>query len=107
MSSLEPVVEVVYALPERQRVMRVELRAGMTAEEAVRASGLTDAFPELGAGPLLLGIFGRRVEATQPLKDGDRVEIYRQLKFDPRDARRRAAHEARTARQAGSSAGRR
>jgi putative ubiquitin-RnfH superfamily antitoxin RatB of RatAB toxin-antitoxin module len=107
MSSREPAVEVVYALPGRQRVVRVELREGMTAQEAVRASGLTDEFPEIGAGPLLLGIFGRRVEGKQPLKDGDRVEIYRQLKFDPRDARRRAAHEARTARQAGSSAGRR
>jgi putative ubiquitin-RnfH superfamily antitoxin RatB of RatAB toxin-antitoxin module len=107
MSSLEPVVEVVFALPERQRVMRVDLREGMTAQEAVRASGLTDEFPELGSGPLLLGIFGRRVDATQPLKDGDRVEIYRQLKVDPRDARRRAAHAARAARQAGPSAGRR
>ena len=107
MSSPEPTVEVVYALPERQRVVQLALRAGMTADEAVTASGLAGEFPEIGTRPLLLGIFGRRVDGTQPLRDGDRVEIYRELKFDPREARRRAAHGARSVRKAGSAAGRR
>ncbi len=91
MSSPEPKVEVVYALPERQRVVQLALHAGMTADEAVTASGLAGEFPELGTRPLLLGIFGRRVDGTQPLRDGDRVEIYRELNV----------------RKAGSAAGRR
>ena len=63
----------------------------MTAEEAVRASGLLEEFPELAGQALALGIYGRRVDGTQVLRAGDRVEIYRPLKVDPRDARRRAA----------------
>jgi len=53
---------------------------------------------------LPLGIFGRRVEGAQPLRAGDRVEIYRPLKFDPREARRKAAQAARTARRPGPAA---
>lgn len=99
MSSNEAAVEVVYARPDRQRVVRVPLRAGMTAQEAVAASGLAREFPEIATQPLLLGIYGCRIEAARPLRDGDRVEIYRPLKFDPRDARRKAAQAARAGKQ--------
>jgi putative ubiquitin-RnfH superfamily antitoxin RatB of RatAB toxin-antitoxin module len=91
----EASVEVAYALPGRQRVVRVPLREGMTALEAVRAAALEREFPELADVAPVLGIFGRRVEHGQPLRDGDRVEVYRPLKFDPREARRRAARVAR------------
>jgi uncharacterized protein len=86
-----PGIEVAYALPGRQRVVRLRLERPMSAEEAVRASGLLEEFPELAGQALALGIYGRRVEGTQILRAGDRVEIYRPLKVDPRDARRRAA----------------
>jgi uncharacterized protein len=86
-----PGIEVAYALPGRQRVVRLELERPMTAEEAVRASGLLEEFPELAGQALALGIYGRRVDGTHVLRAGDRVEIYRPLKVDPRDARRRAA----------------
>ena len=99
MSSSEAAVEVVYARPDRQRVVRVPLRAGMTAQEAVAASGLAREFPEIATQPLLLGIYGCRIEDAHPLRDGDRVEIYRPLKFDPRDARRKAAEAARAGKQ--------
>jgi putative ubiquitin-RnfH superfamily antitoxin RatB of RatAB toxin-antitoxin module len=95
MSRPEPVVEVVHARPERQSVVTVAWRDGLTALEAVQCSGLLQEFPEIASQELALGIFGRRVEGTQPLRDGDRVEIYRQLKVDPRDARRRAARSER------------
>lgn len=84
-------VEVVYALPGRQRVVRLPLEQPMSAEQAVRASGLLEEFPELAGQVLALGVFGRRVDAQHPLRAGDRVEIYRPLKVDPREARRRAA----------------
>jgi putative ubiquitin-RnfH superfamily antitoxin RatB of RatAB toxin-antitoxin module len=86
-----PVVEVVYALPTRQRIVSVPLGVGMTALEAVQASGLLAEFPELNATSLALGIFGRRVDASQPLRAEDRVEIYRPLRQEPRVARRQAA----------------
>ena len=88
-------VEVVYALPDRQRVVQLPLRDGMTVLEAVRAAGLEREFPEIAGRDLVLGIYGRRVEATEVLRSGDRVEIYRPLKFDPRDARRKAAQAGR------------
>jgi len=88
-------VEVVYALPDRQRVVRLPLRDGMTALEAVQASGLEREFPEIAGRELALGIYGRRVASTQVLRSGDRVEIYRPLKFDPREARRKAAQALR------------
>jgi len=99
MSSPEPAVEVVYARPARQRVVRVTLREAMTAHEAVQVSGIVREFPELAQQTLLLGIYGRRVAGTHPLRDGDRVEIYRPLRFDPRDARRKAAQVARSAKR--------
>jgi len=88
-------VEVVYALPDRQRVVQIPLREGMTALEAVQAAGLEREFPEIAGRDLVLGIYGRSVESTQALRDGDRVEIYRPLNFDPRDARRRAVQAVR------------
>ncbi|RPI12399.1 MAG: RnfH family protein [Lysobacterales bacterium] len=92
MARPEPsIVEVVYALPDRQTVLCVPLTAGLTAIEAVRASGLLERHPELSSDTLMLGVFGRRVDATHALVEGDRVEIYRPLRNDPREARRNAA----------------
>ncbi|MFO1392787.1 MAG: RnfH family protein [Steroidobacteraceae bacterium] len=91
-----PTVEVVYARPERQAVARVRLAPGMTAGDAVDASGILAAHPELRDRSLDLGIFGRPVPRTEILHDGDRVEIYRPLVADPREARRRLVAEGRT-----------
>lgn len=89
-----PSLEVVYARRDRQRVVTVPLEDGMTALMAVQASGLLEDCPEIATLPLALGIYGRRVEGSQPLRPGDRVEIYRPLEVDPREARRRAAQDA-------------
>jgi putative ubiquitin-RnfH superfamily antitoxin RatB of RatAB toxin-antitoxin module len=107
MSGLEtPAVEVAYALPDRQSVVRVELSDGMTALAAVEASGLLRSHPELHGRPLDLGIFGRPVQSTEQLRDGDRVEIYRPLAVDPREARRRRAADGGTRGRSGRGAGR-
>ena len=99
MSNPEPAVEVAYARPDRQWVVRVPLQDGLTALGAVAASGLLEECPELAAQPLVLGIYGQRVDAATVLRDADRVEIYRPLRNDPRDARRRAAQAARPGRR--------
>jgi len=81
------VVEVVYALPEEQHIVEVALTPGLTAGEAVRRSGLLEAYPEIER-PLVLGLFGEPIGEDRPLAAGDRVEITRPLTRDPRDSRR-------------------
>jgi hypothetical protein len=95
----EPSVEVAYARADRQWVVRMPLREGLTALGAVQASGLLEECPELAERPLLLGIYGERVDEARLLRDGDRVELYRPLRNDPREMRRRAAQAARSARR--------
>ncbi len=88
-------VEVVLARPDAADRVALELEAGATARDALQASGLVARHPELGSGAVPLGIFGRRVRAETPLNDGDRIEIYRPLVADPKDARRRRAKRRR------------
>ena len=87
------VVEVVYALPNRQLLVTLELDDGATALDAVRASGILDSFSGACAEDLSLAIWGKRVESGLPLSDGDRVEILRPLQIDPREARRQLAEK--------------
>jgi hypothetical protein len=84
-------VEVVYALPGGEDAVSLELRPGATAADAVRASGLLQRHPEIELGRHRIGIYGRVVEGGSPLADGDRVEVYRPLLVEPKDARRRRA----------------
>jgi len=84
-------IEVVYALPAKQEVVILRLPAGATALGAVLASGLPDRYPELAQKTIELGIYSKRIPSDTLLRNGDRVEIYRALKADPKDARRRKA----------------
>jgi putative ubiquitin-RnfH superfamily antitoxin RatB of RatAB toxin-antitoxin module len=84
-------VEVVCALPGRQRVYRVELGKGGTVMQAIEASGVCRDEPGLVIDPQRLGVFARKTDPGAVLHDGDRVEIYRPLALDPKDARRRRA----------------
>jgi len=85
----EITVEVVLALPRRSLLKRLVLGAGSTVADALAAAELGD--DQVLVDPQRLGIFGRRVPPDHPLKDGDRVEIYRSLVLDPKEARRRRA----------------
>lgn len=89
-------VEVVYALPDRQRLVELEVPRGCTAREAVERSGLQHEFQEIDPEDNALGIFGRRCAPDHRLRDGDRVEIYRPLKADPKEVRRQLAARGRT-----------
>lgn len=82
-------VEVVYARAEHIWRRQLVLQNGATALQAVEASGILQAHPELSEKPPVLGIFGRISPGHHPLLDGDRVEIYRPLVFDPMESRRR------------------
>jgi len=86
---------VVYALPQQAYVLDIQLPRGATVSAAIEASGILDTVPQLRRGPLDVGIFGRICALQDPLQEGDRVEIYRPLEADPKDARRRRAASTR------------
>ena len=88
-------VEVVYALASGEDAVTLTLAAGATVAEAVRASGVLERHPEIDPGRQKIGIHGRVVAAQTPLRDGDRVEIYRALIVDAKEARRRRAFRRR------------
>ncbi|MBI4292457.1 MAG: RnfH family protein [Betaproteobacteria bacterium] len=98
MNAKEIDVQVVCALASRQEMRAIKLPEGSTVLDAVLASGLLAAFPEIALDRSRLGIFGRLVGADAPLREGDRVEIYRPLAADPNENRRRRAARAKRGR---------
>lgn len=81
-------VEVVRAGPREAHSVQLELPPGATVREALAACGLV-----LNPEDQAVGIFGNRVPPDHPLAEGDRVEIYRPLAVDPKEARRRRARK--------------
>ena len=73
----------------------VALAPGSTALDAIRASGVLERFGGLDPARLSVGIWGRACALETPLADGDRVEIYRPLAVDPKEARRLRARRRR------------
>jgi uncharacterized protein len=88
-------ISVVYALPDRQTVVPLEVPSGTTVGEAVRLSSLASRFPELATSSLNCAIFGRVVPLGQVVAAGDRIEVLRPLLIDPKESRRQAAARAR------------
>ena len=84
-------VEVVFARPDEQVVLRVSLRDDATIRDAIDASGILGRFPEIDLARDRVGVFARLRPLDAPLVDGDRVEIYRPLVADPKDRRRTRA----------------
>jgi hypothetical protein len=90
----EIVVEVAYALPEKQYLQRVKLEEGATVEEAIRASGLLELRSDIDLQKNKVGIYSRPVKLSDHVKEGDRIEIYRPLIADPKELRRQRAEKA-------------
>jgi putative ubiquitin-RnfH superfamily antitoxin RatB of RatAB toxin-antitoxin module len=84
-------VVVAYAQPGAQFLEPVRVAPGTTVGDAIRASGLLQECPEIDLGQCSVGVFGRLIGLDSVLQDGDRIEIYRPLIADPKDARRRRA----------------
>lgn len=84
-------VELVYALPSQQKQYHIEMLASSTVQQVVEASGVLQEFPELQIHELMLGIWGRRVTLEQVVQTDDRIEIYRPLVIDPKQARKAKA----------------
>ncbi|MBS7662045.1 RnfH family protein [Pseudomonas lalucatii] len=90
------VVEVVYALADKQKLLRLSLPHGTTVRQAVLQSGMEAHFPGLDLATSPLGIFGKAVAKPDErvLEDGERVEIYRPLIADPKEVRKQRAARA-------------
>lgn len=83
-------VEVVYARPDEQVLLALEVASGSTVGEVIERSGIADRFPEIGA-PLRVGIFGKETTLAAIVREGDRIEIYRPLIATPKEQRQAKA----------------
>ncbi|WP_324778820.1 RnfH family protein [Thiobacillus sedimenti] len=97
-------VEVIYALPHQQPLLRVRLAEGATVEEAIRRSGVLEDHPEIDLARNKVGIFSKLVKLDEKLRDKDRVEIYRPLIADPKEVRRKRAEEGKVMKKGGGDA---
>lgn len=84
-------VMVTYAAPDQIWSVRIQLPTPSTVAQAIESSGFLACFKEYKLEQLNCGVFGKIVALNESLKDGDRVEIYRNLFFDPKQSRRRRA----------------
>ena len=97
-------VEVVYARPERQELAKVSVPAGSTVGQAIEASGLLARYPEIDLTKNKLGVYAKLAKADTPLRDRDRVEIYRPLIADPKEVRKQRAAEGKVMKKGGGDA---
>lgn len=94
-------VEVAYALPTQQILLKINVAEGATAEQAVQASGILEKFPEIDLTQNKIGIFGKLTKTDSVLRENDRVEIYRPLIADPKGVRRQRAAEGKAMKKGG------
>ncbi len=79
-------VSVIYALSQEKYLEELDVADSITVEEAIKMSHVLEHFPEIDLSVHKVGIFAKLAKLDQPLRDGDRVEIYRSLPRKPRDA---------------------
>lgn len=84
-------VEVAFASPTEQRIIAIEIPEGCTVLEAIELSGIRQVFPEIDLTVHKVGVFSQLRALDDEVFAGDRVEIYRGLLIDPKEARRAKA----------------
>lgn len=86
-------VEVAYALPHDQKIIVLQVEEDCSAYDAVIRSGIVEAYPEIDPDSIPMGIFGKAIRNPKDtiLKEGQRVELYRPLIADPKEARAKRA----------------
>ena len=82
-------VGVCYAEAERQLWLRLEVPEGSTVQDAIVLSGVIKQYPSIDLEKQKVGIFGKLAKLDTAIKEGDRVEIYRQIICDPSQVKRR------------------
>lgn len=101
MSEQHIMVEVAFALPSEQLIIPISMPLGSNVEAAIRASGILNKFPEIDLNTNQIGIFGKLSRLDAPLRNLDRVEIYRALIADPKEVRKQRAEEGKVMRKGG------
>lgn len=94
--SNEIIIEVAYSATRSQTILQLRVKSGTTVGEAIKHSGILEQFPEIDLVLNKVGIFGKLARTDTVLSDRDRVEIYRALIADPKEARRRRAQAAKS-----------
>jgi len=87
-------VSVVYATKDKQWIKELVLQRGASISDAIENSGFLDQIDDLTEkliDELDIGVFSQKAKLDDLLKEGDRVEIYRPLRLDPKDVRRQLA----------------
>lgn len=87
------IIEIIYALPDEQKLITLEVDQGCTIESAIQQSGILSQYPEIDLAQQKVGIFSKVSKLEQELREGDRIEIYRPLIADPKEVRKRKAAE--------------
>jgi uncharacterized protein len=82
-------VQIAYANPEKQLVLKIEINSPCTIKQAILHSNMLAHFPEIDLPTQAVGIWGRRATLDTHCADGDRIEIYRPLVIDPKQARKK------------------
>lgn len=94
-------LEVAYALPQRQELVRLTLPEGSTVQQAIEASGLLQKYAEIDLKNNKVGIFGKLSRLDAVVRHRDRVEIYRPLIADPKEVRKKRADEGKAMKKGG------
>jgi putative ubiquitin-RnfH superfamily antitoxin RatB of RatAB toxin-antitoxin module len=87
-------IEVVYATPQKQVLLSLSVPQGSTVAEGIDQSAIQEEFPGMDIKSDSVGIFSRKVPLEHVLREGDRIEIYRPLVVDPKEARRQRAKKS-------------
>ena len=86
-------IEVAYALPDKQIIIPVLVAEGISVKEGIELSGVLTKFEGIDLSSNLVGIFGKLTTLDKTLRNLDRIEIYRPLAADPKEIRRKRAAE--------------
>ena len=97
-------IEVAYALPQKQLIIPVKVKPGITAKEVIELSGIMKKFPEIDLNKNQIGIFGKLTQLDHVMRERDRIEIYRPLIADPKEIRRQRAAEGKVMKKGGDTA---
>ena len=88
------IVEVAYALAEKQSLITLEVKEGSTLKEAIDASGILKQYKQIDLSKDRVGIFSKFATLDTVLREKDRVEIYRPLEADPKKIRKERAAQS-------------
>lgn len=84
-------VEVAYAAIARQQIIALEVDSDATIASIIQQSGILQLFPDIDLAKQKVGIFSKQRDLDETVEAGDRIEIYRALTIDPKEARRAKA----------------